>query len=99
RISFLVSRASSHMARNASLTLRSSVRSLLRNRFLASCCVMEEPPCTTPPALVLATSARGAGEIDSEMFVEAPVLSRQHGLDQMIGKLVERDRVIMPDAA
>jgi len=35
------SRVSSHTARNASFTLRSMVRSLLRNRFLASCWVIE----------------------------------------------------------
>src|SRR5438105_1158356 len=38
------------MARNASLTLRSIVRSFERKRFLANCWVIEEPPCTTPPA-------------------------------------------------
>jgi hypothetical protein len=62
------------------------VRSLLRNRFLASCWVIVEPPCTTPPACALVTQrAEGAGEVDAEMLVEAPVLGRQRRLDQMVG--------------
>ena len=43
--------------------------------------------------------ARGAGDIDAEMLVEAPVLGREHRLDQVVGKLVERDRIVVPDAA
>ncbi len=82
------------------MTLRSMVRSLLRNRFLASCCVIDEPPCTTPPALRVGDQrARGAGKVDAEVLVEAPVFGGEHRLDQVIGKLVERDRVIMLDAA
>ena len=33
------------------------------------------------------------------MLIEAPVFGREHRLDQVIGKLVERDRVVVPDAA
>ena len=33
------------------------------------------------------------------MLVEAPVLGREHRLDQMVGKLVERDGVVVLDAA
>ena len=43
--------------------------------------------------------ARGAGDIDAEMVVEAPVLGGEHRLDQMVGKLVERHRIVVPDAA
>ena len=43
--------------------------------------------------------AQRAADIDAEMVVEAPVFGREHGLDQMIGELVERHRVVMADAA
>ena len=43
--------------------------------------------------------AKQAGNIDAEMLVEAPVLGRQHRLDQVVGKLLERDRIVVPDAA
>jgi hypothetical protein len=46
------------MARNASLILRRMLRSGVRNRFLASCWVIDEPPCTTPSALALRSAAR-----------------------------------------
>ena len=76
------------------------VRSLLRNRFLASCWVIEEPPWTTPPARALVSDgAERAGEVDAEMLVEAPVLGGEHRLDQVIGQLVERDRMVVLDAA
>ena len=76
------------------------VRSLLRNRFLASCWVIEEPPWTTPPAFALVRTARNVpGDVDAEMLVEAPVLGGEHRLDQVIGQLVERDRMAVLDAA
>ena len=82
------------------MILRSSVRSLFKNKFLASCCVIDEPPCTTPPAFALVTQrAHGAGDIDAEMLVEAAILGRQHRLDQIVGKLVERHRIVVADAA
>ena len=43
--------------------------------------------------------ARECRRIDAEMLVEAPVLRREHCLDQMVGKLVERNRVVVPDSA
>ena len=43
--------------------------------------------------------AEGAGNVDAEMLVEAPVLGGEHRLDQMIGQLVERDRMAVLDAA
>ena len=33
------------------------------------------------------------------MLVEAPVLGREHRLDQVVGELLERDGVVVPDAA
>ena len=52
-----------------------SVRSCVRKRFFASCCVMVEPPWLTPRCRTLAISARADAErIDAEMIVEAPVL-------------------------
>ena len=43
--------------------------------------------------------AHGAADIDAEMLVEAPVLGGEHRLDQIVGELVERHRVVVPDAA
>src|SRR6185503_16305291 len=43
--------------------------------------------------------AAEARRIDAEMLIEAPVLGREHGLDQMIGIILQGDRVIVPDAA
>ena len=37
--------------------------------------------------------------VDAEMLVEAAVLGREHRLDQVIGELVERDRIVLLDAA
>ena len=31
-----------------------------------------------------------AGHVDAEMFVEATILGRQHGLDEMVRELLER---------
>lgn len=95
----MVRRHSSQTARKASLILRSMVRSLLRNRFLASCWVIDEPPWRTPPAWALVTSARGAGDVDAEMVVEATVLGRERRLDQHVRKVFQRDRIIVLDAA
>src|SRR5947207_11554940 len=50
--------SSSQSERKASLILRSRVRSLERNRFLASCCVMLEPPWTTELARTFSKIAR-----------------------------------------
>ena len=43
--------------------------------------------------------ARGTGKVDAEVLVETSVFGREHGLDQMIGKLIERDGVVVLDAA
>ena len=96
----MVSRVSSQIARKASFTLRSMVRSLLRNRFLASCWVIDEPPWRTPPACALVTSARQrAGDVDAEMVVEAAVFGGERRLDQMVRKILQRDRIVVLDAA
>ncbi len=75
------------------------VRSLERNRFLASCCEIVEPPCTTPPARALVASARKAGGIDTEVFVKPAVFGRQRRLDQVVRIVFQRDGVVVPDAA
>ena len=96
----MVRRVSSQTARKASLTLRSMVRSLLRNRFFANCWVIDEPPWRTPPACALVTSARAsAGEVDAEMVVEAAVFGGERRLDQVVRKIFQRDRVVVLDAA
>ncbi len=43
--------------------------------------------------------AEGAGDVDAEMLVEAPVFGREHRLDQVIGELLERNGVVVLDAA
>jgi len=43
--------------------------------------------------------AEQAGKVDAEMFVEPPVFGGERRLDEMVGELVERDRVIVADAA
>jgi hypothetical protein len=43
--------------------------------------------------------AKQARHVDAEMVVEAAVFGRQHRLDQMIRKLIERNRIVVTDAA
>ena len=76
------------------------VRSLVRNRFLASCWVIEEPPWHDAAGLRVGDQrAHGAGQVDAEMLVEAPVLGRERRLDQRVGELRQRDRIVVLDAA
>ena len=58
KISCFVYRCSIRNARSASDTLRFSVRSCERNAFLASCCVMVEPPSDTPLRAMFTHTAR-----------------------------------------
>ena len=43
--------------------------------------------------------AERAGRVDAEVLVEAAVFGGERRLDQVVGKLVERDRVVVLDAA
>ena len=43
--------------------------------------------------------AQSADHVDAEMAEETAVLGRQHGLDEMVGQFLERDRVVVLDAA
>ena len=43
--------------------------------------------------------ARGAGDVDAEMVVEAAVLGRERRLDQIVRKILQRNRIIVLDAA
>ena len=43
--------------------------------------------------------ARGAGDVDAEMVVEAAVLGGQRRLDQIVRKILQRNRIIVLDAA
>ena len=43
--------------------------------------------------------ARGAGDVDAEMVVEAAVFGGERRLDQIVRKVFQRDRVVVLDAA
>ncbi len=43
--------------------------------------------------------ADGADDVDAEVAEEAPVLRRQHGLDEIVGQFLERNRIVVLDAA
>ena len=43
--------------------------------------------------------ARGAGDVDAEMVVEAAVLGRQRRLDQIVREILQRNGIIVLDAA
>ena len=43
--------------------------------------------------------ARGAGDVDAEMVVEAAVFGGERRLDQIVRKIFQRDRVVVLDAA
>jgi hypothetical protein len=62
------------------------VRSFDRNRFLASCCVSDEPPWRRRRPRIDHQCARGAGDVDAEMIVEAAVFGGENRLDQVSGK-------------
>ena len=96
----MVRRVSSQIARNASFTLRSMVRSLLRNRFFASCCDDRRTALAHAAGLRVGDErARGAGDVDAEMVVEAAVFGGERRLDQIVRKIFQRDRVVVLDAA
>ena len=50
-------------------------------------------------ARVLEQRAGGADEVDAEMLEEAAILGGERGLDEVIGDLLERHRVVVQDAA
>ena len=84
---------SSHSASATSCTLRESVRSWVRNRFLASCWVSVEPPCDTPRRRMLATDGAGdADRVDAVVRIEAPVLDRDERLRHVARQVLERHR-------
>ena len=71
---------SSHSVSSSSCTLRRNVRALVRNRFLATCCVMVEPPCTTSAAgQVDPGGTRQPDRVDAGMVPEPAVLHRDRG--------------------
>ena len=43
--------------------------------------------------------AEGAGDVDAEVLVEAPVFRGERRLDQMVGKVVDLEHVVVLDAA
>ena len=83
---------SSHSASSTSCTLRSSVRSGLRNRFLASCWVSVEPPCEKRPRVRLLKTARVEPDrVDADMRIEAAVLDGDDGHRNIGRHLVQAD--------
>ena len=60
---------------------------------------MDEPPWRRRPRGVDRHRAKSADHVDAEMGEEAPVLGGEHRLDEMVGQLLERNRVIVLDAA
>ena len=82
------------------MTLRWIERSEERNRFLASCWVRVEPPWTTSLAWMFGQQgARRAEDVDAEVLEEAAVLGGERGLDHVIGDVLERDGIVVQDAA
>ena len=43
--------------------------------------------------------AEGAGDVDAEVIVEAAVLGGERRLDEIVGKVLERNRIVVLDAA
>ena len=83
---------SSQIASSTSCSLRCRVRSWVRNRFLASCCVSVEPPCETPRCRTLVTArAQDADGIDAVMRIEAAVLDGDERLRQIGRQILQRD--------
>ncbi len=69
-ISRLVKVCSSQNVSINSCTLRRKVRALVRNRFLATCCVNVEPPCTNRPDRRLTSSARAIPSTSTPGWVQ-----------------------------
>ncbi len=92
---------SSQMARKASLTLRSMVRSLERKRFLASCCGQRwsRPARRSWRARLPTWRASRPSDVDAVVLEEAAVLGGEHGLDDMVRHLVDRHGFALDDAA
>ena len=84
---------SSQSASTSSCSLRAKVRSWVRNRFLASCWVMVEPPCDTPRRHQVGDGGpHEADRVDAEVAVEAVVLDREERLRQIGRHLLQRQR-------
>ena len=67
---------------------------------MATCCVIDEPPCTTSLACRLVNErAQRAEDVDAPVLEEAAVLGGQRRLDQGVGDVVERHGVVVQDAA
>ena len=76
------------------------VRSLVRNRFLASCWRDRRAALAHAAGLRVGDQrARGAGDVDAEMIVEAAVFGGERRLDQIVRKIFQRNRVVVLDAA
>ena len=50
-------------------------------------------------ARVLDDGAQGAHDVDAEMLVEARILGGERGVDDIRRDFLERDGVVLPDAA
>jgi len=81
-----------HLALNGALVVQEQIlRQLLGDRRAA-----------LPDAAGLRVGhqrARGAGDVDAEMVVEAAVFGGERRLDQIVRKIFQRNRVVVLDAA
>ena len=94
RISRLLKLCSSHSVSSSSCTLRRNVRALVRNRFLATCWVMVEPPCASRPLVTLTQTARASADrIDAGMVPKTAILHRDRGRRQGRRHVVQPQRV------
>ena len=77
--------------RRAPAPCGSSVRSCVRNRFLASCWVSVEPPCDTPRRSDVGDDGAGdADRVDAVVRIEAAVLDRDEGLRHVARQVLQR---------
>ena len=84
---------SSQNASTTSCSLRDTVRSCVRNRFLASCWVMVEPPCEAPRRSTSAMPARMMPQrIDAVMGIEAAILDGDERLGHVVRQFAQRHR-------
>jgi hypothetical protein len=80
-------------ANSASLSLRSTVRSLVSRKFLATCWVIVEAPWRPPGSRMLVTTARASDRINAGVMIEILVFGRQErSLDPVRDRLDRQEQ-------